>query len=169
MWLFLVLTIFWQNEFEHDAGKFPGHPGTQITHAYAIPCPSYLVLSLAYIPAPMSIIPTHLHPSEPINMLINNIYFQYHKFRLFIFSCFWIQNSIYMYLISQIDHYSGEQTVLWPFQRTIACCLTPSTSWERTVQPQVMLTLLQPYIVHILWMDGRENFPGHYCMFWMIW
>ena len=123
-------------------GKFPGHPGPQITHAYTIPFPSYLILSLAYIPAPMSIIPTHLHPSEPINMLINNIYFQYHKFRLFIFSCFWVQNSIYMYLISQIDHYSREQRVSWPFQHTIARYLTPSTSWALTWKPHVTLKVI---------------------------
>ena len=35
--------------------KFPGHPGPQIMHAYAPPCPSYLVLSLIYTFVPISI------------------------------------------------------------------------------------------------------------------
>ena len=52
------------------AGKFPGHPGPQIMHAYAPPCPSYLVLSSLYTSAPIRIIRTHLHPSAFIYILI---------------------------------------------------------------------------------------------------
>ena len=43
-------------------GKFPGHPCPQIMHAYAPPCPSYLVLSLLYISTPIRI---HTHPYTP--------------------------------------------------------------------------------------------------------
>ena len=41
------------------AEKFPGQPGPQIIHAYASPCPAYLVLSLLYVSAPIRI---HTHP-----------------------------------------------------------------------------------------------------------
>ena len=44
------------------AGKFPGHPGPQIMHAYVPPCPSYLILSLLYTIAP---IPIDTHPYTP--------------------------------------------------------------------------------------------------------
>ena len=55
--------------------KLPGHPAPQIMHAYAPPCPAYLVLSLLYINAPIRI---HTHPYTltcTLYMLIkHNIY-----------------------------------------------------------------------------------------------
>ena len=90
IYFFLVLPNFGGKESEHDVlGNFPTTRSTNHVCMRTPPARStYLFLPLLYISAPIHIICTHLYP---LIYQLKIIYFQSHKFGIFMFSCFWLE------------------------------------------------------------------------------